>query len=235
METRLQKFMADAGVASRRKCEEIILSGKVTVNGEIVRELGTKVTENDDVKVNGKSISATTKKVYILMNKPSGYLTSVGDDRGRNTVMDLVDGEISTRIVPVGRLDFDTEGLLLMTNDGDLANGLMHPKKEVGKTYKAIIDKVPSPVDIEKLKRGVVIDGRKTYPAEVNWLKDNTVLITIHEGRNRQVRKMFDTLGYKVKYLQRISIGNLNLGNVPLGRWRHLNTSEINYLKNLCR
>lgn len=235
METRLQKFMADAGVASRRKCEEIILSGKVTVNGEIVRELGTKVTDNDIVKVNGKPISVVTKKVYILMNKPAGYLTSVGDDRGRKTVMDLVEGEISARIFPVGRLDFDTEGLLLMTNDGKLANGLMHPKKQVDKTYKAVLDKVPSPVDIEKLKRGVVIDGRKTYPAQVNWLKDNTVLITIHEGRNRQVRKMFESLDYKVKYLQRISIGNLKLGNVPLGRWRHLNTSEINYLKNLSR
>ncbi len=235
METRLQKFMADCGVASRRKCEEIILSGKVTVNGEIIRELGTKVTENDRVLVNGKPIKSVSKKIYILMNKPSGYLTSVGDDRGRSTVMDLVEGEISTRIFPVGRLDFDTEGLLIMTNDGNLANGLMHPKNKVEKTYKAVIDSVPSPADIEALKRGVVIDGRKTYPAKVNWLRDNTVLITIHEGRNRQVRKMFETLGYKVKYLQRISIGNLKLGNVPLGRWRHMNSSEVNYLKNLCR
>ena len=227
MSTRLQKYMADCGVASRRKCEGLIVSGNVTVNGVTITELGTKVEENDVVKVNGKAIKPVAKKIYIMMNKPVGYLTSVGDDRGRNTVMDLIDGEISSRVFPVGRLDYDTEGLLLMTNDGELANALMHPKKNIDKTYKVVIDKVPSPLDIEKLKRGVVIDGRKTYPAKVDWLKDNTLMISIHEGRNRQVRKMCESLGFAVKYLQRVSVGNLTLGNVPLGRWRHLSIHEV--------
>ncbi len=235
MSTRLQKFMADCGVASRRKCEALITSGNVSVNDITVTELGTKVEDDDVVKVNGRVIKLVSKKIYIMMNKPVGYLTSVGDDRGRNTVMDLIEGEISTRVFPVGRLDFDTEGLLIMTNDGELANNLMHPKKNVEKTYKVVIDKVPSPIDIEKLKRGVVIDGRKTHPAKVDWLKDNTLLITIHEGRNRQVRKMCESLGFTVNYLQRISIGNLKLGNVPLGRWRHLSINEVNYLKNITK
>lgn len=235
MSTRLQKFMADCGVASRRKCEALITSGNVSVNDITVTELGTKVEDDDVVKVNGRVIKLVSKKIYIMMNKPVGYLTSVGDDRGRNTVMDLIEGEISTRVFPVGRLDFDTEGLLIMTNDGELANNLMHPKKNVEKTYRVVIDKVPSPIDIEKLKRGVVIDGRKTHPAKVDWLKDNTLLITIHEGRNRQVRKMCESLGFTVNYLQRISIGNLKLGNVPLGRWRHLSINEVNYLKNITK
>jgi len=235
MGTRLQKYMADCGVASRRKCEGLITSGNVSVNGVVVTELGTKVNKEDVVQVNGREIKLVNKKIYIMMNKPIGYLTSVSDDRGRNTVMDLIEGEISTRVFPVGRLDFDTEGLLIMTNDGELANDLMHPKKKVEKTYKVVIDKVPSPLEIEKLKRGVVIDGRKTHPAKVDWLKDNTLLITIHEGRNRQVRKMCESLGFSVKFLQRISIGNLRLGNVPLGRWRHLSINEVNYLKNITK
>jgi len=235
MGTRLQKYMADCGVASRRKCEGLITSGNVSVNGVVVTELGTKVNKEDVVQVNGREIKLVNKNIYIMMNKPIGYLTSVSDDRGRNTVMDLIEGEISTRVFPVGRLDFDTEGLLIMTNDGELANDLMHPKKKVEKTYKVVIDKVPSPLEIEKLKRGVVIDGRKTHPAKVDWLKDNTLLITIHEGRNRQVRKMCESLGFSVKFLQRISIGNLRLGNVPLGRWRHLSINEVNYLKNITK
>ena len=232
-EIRLQKYMADCGVASRRKCEEIILQGKVNVNGIKVTELGTKVTEEDEVSVNGEVIKKVFKKVYIAMNKPVGYITSVSDEFDRPTVMNLVEDEIHTRVYPVGRLDFDTEGLLIMTNDGDLTFKLTHPKHTIYKTYVATLNDVPHPKDIERLKKGVVIDGKKTQQPKVNWLKDNIVEISISEGRNRQVRKMFEAIGYEVVTLQRIAIGNLTLGNIPLGRWRHLSNPEINYLKSL--
>lgn len=232
-EIRLQKYMADCGVASRRKCEEIILQGKVKVNGVKVTELGTKVTEEDEVSVNGKVIKKVFKKVYIAMNKPVGYITSVSDEFDRPTVMNLVEDEIHTRVYPVGRLDFDTEGLLIMTNDGDLTYKLTHPKHTIYKTYVATLNEVPHPKDIERLKKGVVIDGKKTQQPKVNWLKDNVVEISISEGRNRQVRKMFEAIGYEVVTLQRVAIGNLTLGNIPLGRWRHLGNAEINYLKSL--
>ena len=232
-EIRLQKFMADCGVASRRKCEEIISQGKVKVNGVVVREMGTKVTDNDEVIVNGQLIKKVTKKYYIALNKPVGYITTVSDEFDRPTVMNLVEDEILTRLYPVGRLDFDTEGLLIMTNDGDLTFKLTHPKHVVFKTYVATLNEVPHPKDIERLKKGVVIDGKKTQQPKVNWLKDNVVEISISEGRNRQVRKMFEAIGYEVVNLQRIAIGNLILGNIPLGRWRHLSNHEINYLKSL--
>lgn len=232
-EIRLQKFMADCGVASRRKCEEIILQGKVKVNGIKVTELGTKVTEADEVSVNGEIIKKVFKKIYIAMNKPIGYITSVSDEFDRPTVINLVEDEIFTRVYPVGRLDFDTEGLLIMTNDGDLTFKLTHPKHTVYKTYVATLNDVPHPRDIEKLKKGVIIDGKKTQQPKVDWLKDNIVEISISEGRNRQVRKMFEAIGYEVVNLKRISIGNLVLGNIPLGRWRHLSNAEINYLKTL--
>ena len=232
-EIRLQKYMADCGVASRRKCEEIILQGKVKVNGIKVTELGTKVTEEDEVSVNGEVIKKVFKKVYIAMNKPVGYITSVSDEFDRPTVMNLVEDEIHTRVYPVGRLDFDTEGLLIMTNDGDLTFKLTHPKHTIYKTYVATLNDVPHPKDIERLKKGVVIDGKKTQQPKVNWLKDNVVEISISEGRNRQVRKMFEAIGYEVVDLKRVSIGNLTLGNIPLGRWRHLSNAEINYLKSL--
>ena len=230
---RLQKYMADCGIASRRKCEEIILQGKVKVNGETVTELGTKVCDEDEVTVDNKPIKKVFKKVYIAMNKPVGYITSVSDEFDRPTVLNLVEDEIETRIYPVGRLDFDTEGLLLMTNDGDLTYKLTHPKHTIYKKYVATLNDVPHPKDIERLKKGVVIDGKKTQQPKVNWLRDNVVEISISEGRNRQVRKMFEAIGYNVVNLQRIAIGNLTLGNIPLGRWRHLSNSEINYLNKL--
>ena len=232
-EIRLQKYMADCGVASRRKCEEIILQGKVKINGIRVTELGTKVREEDEVSVNGEIIKKIFKKIYIAMNKPVGFITSVSDEFDRPTVINLIEDEIHTRVYPIGRLDFDTEGLLIMTNDGDLTYKLTHPKHKVYKTYIATLNDVPHPKDIERLKKGVVIDGRKTQQPKVNWLKDNVVEISISEGRNRQVRKMFEAIGYEVVNLQRIAVGNLTLGNIPLGRWRHLSNSEINYLKSL--
>ena len=232
-EIRLQKYMADCGIASRRKCEELILQGKVSVNGVKVKELGTKVTEEDEVSYKGKVIKKVFKKVYIALNKPVGFITSASDEFDRPTVMNLVEDEIHTRIYPVGRLDFDTEGLLIMTNDGDLTFKLTHPKHTIYKKYVATLNDVPHPKEIERLKKGVVVDGKKTQPPIVNWLKDNVVEISISEGRNRQVRKMFEAIGYEVVNLQRIAVGNLTLGNIPLGRWRHLSNSEINYLKSL--
>ena len=214
MEIRLQKYMADCGIAGRRKCEEIITSGRVSVNGNVVTELGTKVSDRDTVMLDNKLIKVNNKKIYIMLNKPSGYLTTVTDDRGRKTVMDLVSGEINERIFPVGRLDFETEGLLLLTNDGDLAYKLTHPKHNFDKTYKVVLNLVPSPSAVSMLRNGVVIDKIKTYPAKVEWLKDNTLYISIHEGRNRQIRKMCEAVGYKVKYLCRVSMGNLKLGRL---------------------
>ena len=232
-EIRLQKYMADCGVASRRKCEEIILDGRVKINGKTVTELGTKVTEGDVVSVDGEVLKAQTKKYYIAMNKPVGYVTTVSDEYDRPTVINLVEDEIQTRIYPVGRLDFDTEGLLILTNDGDLTYKLTHPKHVIYKKYVATLNTVPQPKDIERLKKGVVVDGRKTQPPKLNWLKDNVIEISISEGRNRQVRKMFEAVGYEVVNLQRVAVGNIVLGNIPLGRWRHLSTSEVDYLKKL--
>lgn len=232
-EIRLQKYMADCGIASRRKCEQIILDGRVRVNGNIITELGVKVMDNDSVELDGKSIRPITKKVYIAMNKPIGYVTTVSDEYDRPTVMDLISDEIHTRIYPVGRLDFDTEGLLLLTNDGDLTYKLTHPKHVIYKTYIAVLNEVPHPNAIERLRRGVMLDGRKTQPAKLNWLRDNEIEISISEGRNRQIRKMFEAVGCEVINLQRISVGNIKLGNIPLGRWRHLSPAEINYLKTL--
>lgn len=232
-EVRLQKFMADCGIASRRKCEEIILSGKVKVNGIKVTELGVKVSNDDEVIVEGKVIKPITKNYYIAMNKPVGYVTTVSDEFGRPTIMDLIVDEVHSRVYPVGRLDFDTEGLLLLTNDGDLTFKLTHPKHNIFKTYVAVLKDVPQPRDIERLKKGVIVDGRKTAPAKLDWLKDNVVEISISEGRNRQIRKMFEAVGHEVVNLQRIAIGNIKLGNIPLGRWRHLTPAEIKYLKSI--
>ncbi|MBQ6906906.1 MAG: rRNA pseudouridine synthase [Clostridia bacterium] len=232
-ETRLQKYMADCGIASRRKCEELILGGMVKINDKVVTELGKKVNDKDVVKYNDEIIKPTAKKIYIALNKPVGYVSTVSDQFGRNTVINLVEDEIFTRLYPIGRLDYDTEGLILLTNDGEITYKLTHPKHNVYKTYIAVLNNVPQPNDIEKLKKGVYIEGKKTNPAKLNWIKDNIVEISISEGRNRQVRKMFAAVGYKVENLKRISIGNILLGNIPLGRWRHLTKAEISYLVNL--
>lgn len=232
-QVRLQKYMADCGVASRRKCEEIIAAGRVTVNGETITELGTKVTGTEDIRLDGKPIRPVHKKVYIMLNKPAGYITTAHDDFDRPTVFDLIKDEIHTRVFPVGRLDYDTEGLLLLTNDGDVTYALTHPKHHIDKTYVVYLNDVPVPGAVERLKKGVAIDGKKTAPAKVDWIRDNLLHITIHEGRNRQIRKMVEAVGYQVEYLQRISVGKLILGNIPLGRWRHLNQNEIAYLKKL--
>lgn len=234
---RLQKYLANAGVASRRSAEKMIGEGRVAVNGDIVREMGVQIDENYDVvEVDGEIIKNTEKKYYIMLNKPAGFVTTVSDDKGRPTVMELV-SDISARIYPVGRLDYDTEGLLILTNDGDLTYKITHPKHDIAKTYVAEVTGNVTMDTILQLRRGVVIDGQKTSPAEVEVVGatqyGTKVEITIHEGRNRQVRKMFEALGCIVKKLKRTKEAGLTLGHLPLGKWRKLSESEVNMLKKI--
>ena len=234
-EERLQKFLSNAGIASRRKCEELILDGKIEVNGSVVTELGTKVNEEDIIKYNGKIVKPVDEKVYVLLNKPIGYVTTVKDQFNRDTVLDLV--KINKRIVPVGRLDMYTSGALILTNDGEFVNMLTHPKNEIDKTYNVTIKGVITQEEIEKLENGVVIDeGYITKPAKVKILKideeknNSRIQITIHEGKNRQVRKMCESINKKVLALHRNSIGNINVKDLKVGNWRYLTKKEIENL-----
>lgn len=233
-EVRLQKYMAEAGVASRRKCEEMIAAGLVEVDGQIVTELGTKISGKETVKVNGKVIRQEQQKVYILLNKPVGYISTARDQFSRKTVLDLVD-TVKERIYPVGRLDYDTSGLLLLTNDGELANKMTHPKHEVPKVYRAMILGSIDDEAIGRLQAGIEIEDYTTAPAKVRVIdtdKKNTVVeITIHEGRNRQVRKMFEVLDYPVLRLKRVAIGPLTIDGIEEGKWRYLRKNEIDRLK----
>ncbi len=234
---RLQKFLANCGVSSRRGAEELIKQGRVQVNGVTIREMGVQIDEeNDAVTFDGQAVKPEKKMVYILLNKPVGYVTTVSDDKGRNTVMDLV-ADIPVRIYPVGRLDYDTEGLLLMTNDGDLTYRVTHPKNQVEKTYVAEVTGNITMNTLIQLRNGIVLDGVKTSPAKVEVIgatQFGTKLeITIHEGKNRQVRRMFEAVGCIVKRLKRTKEAGLILGHVPLGHWRRLTESEVNMLKKL--
>ncbi|MBQ9941700.1 MAG: rRNA pseudouridine synthase [Christensenellaceae bacterium] len=230
--------MAQAGVASRRKSEELISDGKVKVNGQIVTELGMQIDpEKDTVSVKGKGvISAAEEKVYIMFNKPVGCVSTCSDDRGRTTVLDYI-RDVDCRIYPVGRLDFTTEGLLLLTNDGEMAHHLMHPSHEVNKRYYVVVDSYVSPDDIDKLQKGVFIEGGKTAPAKIKVMKatpERTELtMIIHEGRNRQVRRMFEAIEKNVVFLKRISVGDLNLDNLKRGEYRFLTDEEVAYLRKL--
>ncbi len=232
MEERLQKYLATCGIASRRKCEELILSGKIEVNGKIITELGTKVGENDIVKYNGKIVKKEEEKIYILLNKPIGYVTTVKDQFKRDTVLDLV--KVNKRIMPVGRLDMYTSGALILTNDGELINQLTHPKNEINKTYNVTVRGIVTKQDIQNLEKGVIIDENyKTAPAKAKILKiDNVknisrIQITIHEGKNRQIRKMCDAIGKKVMALHRSKIGKLDLEGLKIGEWKYINKDEI--------
>lgn len=233
-EMRLQKYLALCSVASRRASEEIILSGRVSVNGKVVTELGTKVSEGDVVAVDGKEIKKEKQKIYIMLNKPVGCVTTVSDDRGRQTIMEYV-SDIPERIYPVGRLDYNTEGLIFLTNDGDLAYALTHPKYEKEKVYEVLVKGIVLHGAIDKLVRGVYIDGKKTAPAkaEVVEHRRNTSLvrICIHEGRNRQIRKMCDAVGHSVIALRRVAVDGIEIGNLEVGRWRHLTRTEVERLR----
>ena len=236
---RLQKYIAMCGVASRRKAEELIEEGRVSVNGSKVTEQGVKIEIGaDKVSVDGKPIKSKNKNYYIMLNKPVGYVSTANDQFDRPTVVDLVKKDLAdVRIFPVGRLDYETEGLLLLTNDGDFTYKVTHPKFHMEKTYIATVKGGMTISGMNKLRNGVYIDDNfKTSPAKAEILDaydgHTFVKITIHEGKNRQVRKMFEAIGNTVVGLQRISIGTVELGNLPLGRWRHLTSHEVNYLMN---
>ncbi|MBM6828153.1 rRNA pseudouridine synthase [Anaerotignum lactatifermentans] len=240
MEERLQKFLAEAGVASRRKAEELIAAGRVKVNGVVIREQGVKIDpKKDKVEFDGKALSQKAeKKVYLMLHKPEGYVTTSKEQFGRPAVLDLIHG-VPERIFPVGRLDYDTSGLLLLTNDGDLTYRLTHPKHDVDKTYIAKLFGVPDDGELQKFRRGVTIDGRKTSPAKIQIISREkdlrfcTVEIQIHEGRNRQVRKMCEAIRHPVAQLKRTATGELKLGDLPKGKYRFLTEQEIKYLKSL--
>lgn len=236
-EIRLQKFMADSGIASRRKCEELILQGKVQVNGKQITELGTKINpEKDVVEFENKIINNENKKyVYILLNKPIGYVATAKDQFGRDTVLDLV--KVKERIVPVGRLDMYTSGALILTNDGDFVNKVTHPSHEINKTYNVTVKGIVTDENVKALESGVIIDENyKTKPAKVKILKIDKekkisrIQITIHEGKNRQIRKMCKAIDKNVLALHRAKIGELTVKNIPLGKWKFLNKNEIEKL-----
>lgn len=227
---RLQKFLASAGIASRRKSEELIAQGRVKVNGKTISETGVKIDPNADyIEVDGKKL-IVEEKIYLILNKPVGYLSTVRDDFDRPTVIDLVGG-INARLFPVGRLDYQTEGLLMMTNDGDFAYRLTHPKHEKEKVYQVTIKGEISETDMDKLRNGVELEDGKTAPAKCDHLfseNNLTILeITIHEGKNRQIRRMLEHVGYKVQKLKRTKVDFLSLGKLMPGEYRYLTPSEI--------
>lgn len=235
---RINKFLATCGLGSRRKCEEFITSGKVTKNGKAVKELSVDVSEDDIIMVDGKRAQPIARHIYLMLNKPKGYICSNSDEHGRKTVFSLLNYEYSkVRLFCVGRLDYDTEGLLLLTTDGDLANKLTHPRNEIEKTYIGKIEGQIDEKDLDKLRRGVIIDGAKTNSCKIKVVefKDNITRmeITINEGKNRQIRKMFETINREIIFLKRVSIGELRLGGLSRGEFRPLKTSETEYLKKL--
>ncbi|MGV8980336.1 pseudouridine synthase [Clostridium sp.] len=236
MEERLQKFMARCGVASRRKCEEVITQGRVKVNDVLVTELGQKVDpDKDSVYVDDKIIHIEENKVYIALNKPEGIVSTVKDEKDRKTILDLV--KTKERIYPIGRLDYDTSGLIILTNDGDIYNKVIHPRQAINKVYMALLEGCPNEEEISKFCNGIDIDGYITAEAKFEMNKrigfNSKVTITIHEGKNRQIRKMCDAIEHPVIALKRVSVGEITLGNMEKGEWRNLTEDEIKYLKNL--
>ena len=235
---RLQKYMAMCGVDSRRHCEEMIRAGRVLVNGAVVTEMGTLVESGDTVCVDGREIRPEEEKRTVLLYKPMGEVTTVTDDKGRDTVMDRF-RDFPVRLYPVGRLDYDTEGVLLLTNDGELAQRLMHPSSEISKVYLARVSGQLSEEEIKRLRQGVLMEGeqRETWPAGVRVLRAgeifSDVLISIHEGRNRQVRRMIAAVGHQVVHLRRVRFGPIDLGRMKPGEWRELTPAEVEKLKAL--
>ena len=234
MEERLQKYMARCGVASRRKCEEIICSGKVKVNDIVVDSLGTKVDPSVDVvSVNNKVIRPEENKVYIMLNKPEGYVTTNKDEKNRKTILDIV--KVNERIYPIGRLDYDSSGLLLLTNDGDLANEVLAAENNHEKEYIVTLDQPFYDDFIEKMERGVEILGQVTKPCKVNRINENTYSIILTQGLNRQIRRMSKVFGFNVVKLERIRILNITLEDIEYGKWRYINREEIEILKKLIK
>ncbi|MCR4943294.1 MAG: rRNA pseudouridine synthase [Clostridium sp.] len=236
MEERLQKYMASCGVASRRKCEELILDKKVKVNGLVIEELGTKVTPGKDVvEYNGKIIEPEKRHVYIMLNKPEGIITSAKDEKGRETVVDLIN--VDERIYPIGRLDYDSSGLIILTNDGEVYNKIIHPREKIMKKYIVVAKGEFSSADLNKFQKGIDIGGYVTAPAKIKVLKyeddKSTVEIGIHEGKNRQIRRMCSAVGHEVLALKRVQIGEIKLGYLKRGEYRDLTKAELDYIKTL--
>lgn len=232
MEERLQKYLANQGIAARRKCEEFILDGRVKVNGKVVTELGTKINpEIDKIEFDGKEVEKVEKKVYILLNKPIGYVTTAKDQFDRPTVLDLV--KVKEKVLPVGRLDMYTSGAIILTNDGEFINKVTHPKNEIEKTYTVTVKGIVTDEDIEKLRNGVQIEDYTSGKAKVKILrideekKISRLAITIHEGKNREVRKMCEAIDKKVLALHRRSVAGLDVKNMQIGTWRYLNSREV--------
>jgi 23S rRNA pseudouridine2605 synthase len=234
---RLQKILSRAGIASRRASERLMLEGRVTVNGTTVSDLGTKADAAlDDIRVDGRRVKAAERQRYLLLNKPRGYVTTRSDPQRRPTVIDLLHG-VREYVYPVGRLDFDSEGLLLLTNDGDLAARLTHPRHGIRRVYEARVLGIPDAHDLDRLSRGIVIDGRRTEPAEVKLLpsardgKEAAIAIAVREGRNRQVRRMCEAIGHPVVRLRRVAIGPIRDPKLRAGRWRELTAVELRELR----
>ena len=236
MQLRLQKILSQAGISSRRAAEKLMAEGRVSVNGTTVREMGTKADPAvDDIRVDGSRVKSAQRPRYILLNKPAGHVTTRSDPQRRPTVIDLLRG-VREYVYPVGRLDYDTEGLLLFTNDGDLAARLTHPRHGVERTYEARVAGMPDAAAIERLRKGIPLDGRRTQPAEVTLLNsgrssDGVLRITIREGRNRQVRRMCEAVGHPVGALRRVRIGPLEDRTLKPGQWRELSQAEVRKLQ----
>ncbi|MEW6429491.1 MAG: pseudouridine synthase [Thermodesulfobacteriota bacterium] len=234
MEERLQKILAGAGICSRRKAEELILAGRVRVDGVVVTALGTKVDpERHAIVCDGRPVRSGARKIYLLLHKPVGYVTTMRDPQGRPVVTELLSG-FKERLFPVGRLDVDTSGALVLTNDGEFGHRILHPRFEISRTYEALVSGYPSESKLDTLRAGIDLDGRRTSPAVVELLRrtrnGSVVKITIHEGRKRQVRRMFDAIGHPVAALKRTAYGGLTLGDLPPGEFRRLDGKDLRLL-----
>lgn len=235
MEERLQKILSRYGVSSRRSAEELIKQGRVAVNGEIVTSMGSKADpDRDSIVVDGKPLPTRLSFVYVALNKPKGYVTTTRDPQKRPVITDLIK-DLNVRLYPVGRLDYDTEGLIFLTNDGDFAWKLQHPRFKISKTYLVEVEGRPKAKDIEKLRRGIVIEGKKTLPAGIKWIRTGDQIslleVVIKEGRKRQIRKMFASIGNEVRSLRRTAISDIAIGGLPPGQYRFLEQAELDRLK----
>ncbi|MDE5654688.1 MAG: rRNA pseudouridine synthase [Clostridia bacterium] len=235
---RLNKYLASTGVASRRGADKLIEEGRVKVNGKVVKELGSSINEkNDTVMLDDKIVKPASDFAYVLFYKPKGCITTVSDEKGRKTIYDYLQDLNIPHLIPVGRLDYDTEGMLLMTNDGELAYKLTHPSYEIPKTYLVKVDGEMPEHKLAQLRKGVMVDGEKTKRCKVKLLEykdeESKLQVTITEGKNRQIRKMFEAVDREVKFLKRIAVGELRLGGLPRGGYRYLNEDEVFYLKNM--
>ncbi len=230
---RLQKYLALGGVASRRKCEELIAQGHVSINGSVVTEMGVRVAEGDEVTLDGKPVEPAEQKVYIAFYKPTNVVTTASDPEGRQTAVSFFK-DLGVRVFPVGRLDYETEGLLLMTNDGDWANRITHPSYNLDKEYLVKVKGLVDDAQIKALQHGVMLEGKRTWPAAITEVKRGGTItqlnVTIHEGRNRQVRKMLEAVGHEVVFLKRVRVGHVSIGELKVGQWRPLSNTEISSL-----